>query len=147
MEINILNQHTTEKEKWADIQQQITTFKWGGAQLTAKKMAGTMGINERVIVAIDHKKVVGIGSLVRQDIADLPQTPFISAIYVDPDYREKHLGTQIVKAAQSTAKQLGFKDVYVISGLDNYYEKMGFNYQGDVTDFMGRKMKLYHKNI
>lgn len=147
MEIKVLNQETTENKTWDRIRRQISAFDWGGSKLTAKKMTGKMGKNERVIVAIDNGRVVGTGSLTRQDIADLPLTPFISTIYVEPNYRQSHVGTQIVKAAQSTAHQLGFKNVYVISGLENYYEKMGFNLQEQVTDFMGRNLKLYHKDL
>lgn len=147
MKISVLNQQTTPTKTWENLRQQIAAFDWGGAKLTAKKMTKAMEPNERVIVAIDKNKVIGTGSLTEKDIADLPVTPFISAIYVKPAYRQSHVGTEIVKAALSTAQQIGFHDVYVISGLKNYYEKMGFELQDHVTDFMRRRMKLYHRKL
>ncbi|WP_246163816.1 GNAT family N-acetyltransferase [Weissella coleopterorum] len=110
-------------------------------------MLGNMAPNERIAIALDSKTVIGVGALVDQDIAQIPQTPFISTIYVTKKYRKNQLGTAIVSKLEHTAQQLGYKDVFIISSLDNFYEKMHFSKIDDIIDFMNRPMKLYQKSL
>lgn len=147
MDIKILNQSTTEKLRWLAIQHQIESFDWGGAKFIAQKMLKPMTSRERVIVALKKNRVIGVCALVDKDIAEVSETPFISTVYVTPEYRNAHVGTQMIKQALKAAKKLQLKKVYAISQLKDYYEKLGFRQIRMVKDFMGREMKLYQKQL
>lgn len=147
MEIKIIDQKTIAPNSWASFQDQITQFDWGGAKFIANKMLGRMGPKERIAVVLDNDQVIGFGGLVQKDIAELPYTPFISTIYVSSKYRKQNIGTLIVTELQNKAVQLGFNEVFIISNLNNYYEKMNFIHIETIHDFMGRSMKLYQKTL
>lgn len=147
MDIKVLNQATIEEPAWLAIQHQIESFDWGGAKFIAKKMLGPMTPQERLIVAVEKKRIIGVCAIVEKDIADIPETPFISTVYVMPDYRNIHVGTQMVNRALEVARGLQFGEVYIISRLSDYYEQIGFELVRMIKDFMGREMKLYRKQI
>ena len=59
-------------------------------------------------------------------IPDVPYTPYISAMFVDEQYRGNRLSEKLIRFALEHAKQLGFEKVYLVSNHINLYEKYGF---------------------
>ncbi|MFP7482473.1 N-acetyltransferase, partial [Weissella paramesenteroides] len=70
----VLKQSNIAPNIWDNYQQQVNHFEWSGAKFITKKMAKQMGNNERVVIALDEDQVVGVGALVDQDIANIPES-------------------------------------------------------------------------
>ena len=143
----VLKQSNIDSNIWDNYQQQVNHFEWAGAKFIAKKMVKQMGNNERVVIALDEDQVVGVGVLVDQDIAAIPESPYFSTLYVLPTYRSQNIASHIVKLALNEARVLGYQEIYVMTQLKDFYEKLGFQYQKMITDFMDRQMKLYRKQL
>lgn len=142
-----LNQVATSPQNWVSYTQQIDTFDWNGAKFLANKMKKQLGEKERVTLALDGEQVIGVGALVDKDIVEIPETPYFSTLYVLPAYRNYHFAHKIVEKTVSEAKNLNYKQIYVVTQLENFYEKLGFTYKKQVIDFMGREMKLYRQEL
>lgn len=143
----VLKQSNIDPNIWDNYQQQVNHFEWAGAKFIAKKMTKRMGNDERVVIALDKDQVVGVGALVDQDIADIPESPYFSTLYVLPTYRRQNIASHIVKLVFNEARVLGYQEIYVMTQLKDFYEKLGFQYQKTITDFMDRQMKLYRKQL
>ncbi|KAA8455452.1 GNAT family N-acetyltransferase [Weissella paramesenteroides] len=143
----VLKQSNIAPNIWDNYQQQVNHFEWSGAKFITKKMAKQMGNNERVVIALDEDQVVGVGALVDQDIANIPESPYFSTLYVLPDYRSQNIASHIVKLVLNEARILGYQEIYVMTQLKDFYEKLGFQYQKMITDFMDRQMKLYRQTL
>lgn len=74
----------------------------------------------------DEGKIVGVGSLhiYWEDLAE------IKSLAVEEDYQHKNIGSQIVKACLEEAKELGIKQVFALTYVPGFFEKLGFK----VTD-------------
>ncbi|MEZ0323248.1 MAG: N-acetyltransferase [Hydrogenothermaceae bacterium] len=70
----------------------------------------------------DEGKIVGIGSLhiYWEDLAE------IKSLAVKEDYQHKKIGSQIVKACLEEAKNLGIKQVFALTYVPGFFEKLGF---------------------
>ena len=78
----------------------------------------------------------------RQDL-----TPWASVLFVLPKYRRRGIGQALQAAVLKTAKQAGYKKIYLMSELKNYYEKTGWRFMeiGPYTE--GRKIRLYEHKL
>ena len=75
----------------------------------------------------------------RQDL-----TPWVAVLYVDPELRNKHIGQALQRASIEAARALGRYDwLYLITELDNYYEKTGWEFVGDAPVGHGETEKIY----
>ncbi|MEJ5172732.1 MAG: N-acetyltransferase [Hydrogenothermaceae bacterium] len=74
----------------------------------------------------DEGKIVGVGSLhiYWEDLAE------IKSLAVEEDYQHRNIGSQIVKACLEEAKELGIKQVFALTYVPGFFEKLGFK----VTD-------------
>ena len=117
-------------------------------------LAGRMAENdfqdwERVIVATDHEKVVGFCTICEKD--ELPEkfpfTPFIGFVFVDEKYRGKRISGQMIEMAAHYAGELGYQEVYIMSGEQGLYEKYGFEKIGDYATIYGTTDQLFRRWI
>ncbi|MCX7759649.1 MAG: N-acetyltransferase [Hydrogenothermaceae bacterium] len=70
----------------------------------------------------DEGKIVGVGSLhiYWEDLAE------IKSLAVEENYQYKKIGSQIVKACLEEAKELGIKQVFALTYVPEFFEKLGF---------------------
>lgn len=103
---------------------------------------------ERVIVACVNKKVVGFCTFMEKD--ELPSeydfTPFIGFVFVREENRGKRLSEQLINDAMEYAADLGKKEVYIMSGEVDLYEKFGFKKLGDYKTIYGSTDQLFVKS-
>lgn len=78
----------------------------------------------------------------RQDM-----TPWLSYLLVLEKYRGKGVGQALQAALLTTAKKAGFKKVYLMTDLKDYYEKAGWKFiesglytEGRTTNFYEHKL-------
>jgi GNAT superfamily N-acetyltransferase len=82
---------------------------------------------ERVFVATDGDKIVGFCTFTKEDgIPDVEYSPYIGYIFVDEAYRGQRLSEQMIETVISYAKNLQFREIYIVSDHIGLYEKYGF---------------------
>lgn len=78
----------------------------------------------------------------RQDL-----TPWLSVLFVLPKYRGQGIGQALQTALRKTAKQAGFKKIYLMTELKNYYEKSNWRFMEVGPYTAGRKIRLYEHRL
>lgn len=83
----------------------------------------------------------------RQDLS-----PWLSALYVSPEYRERGIGTELIRSVLNFCSKAGFKriflfiDIRFITQLENYYSTRGWVFLDDEIDSDGNRTKiLFHE--
>lgn len=80
-------------------------------------------------VALDQDTAVGIASLQKNAGIRPDLSPWLGSLVIDPQYQHHGIGTQLVEKTKQTAKNLGFKKLYLFTfdtALINYYARFGF---------------------
>ncbi|MCB8821156.1 GNAT family N-acetyltransferase [Microvirga rosea] len=80
-------------------------------------------------VAHDDERFVGTVSLILCDEESRPEySPWIAALWVEPEFREQGIGERLVTRAFYRAGELGIHRVYLLSGerRRSFYEKRGW---------------------
>lgn len=63
---------------------------------------------------------------IEPDFLNVKNQPWIFGLYVDEQYRSNGIGALLVEIAKKTARQYGYKDLYLdTSAAAGYYEKLG----------------------
>lgn len=102
----------------------------------------------QTLVAFYGAKPVGTVSLwksnhpYRQDLG-----PWLSELFVLEKYRSLGIGKILQEALLKTARQAGFKKVYLMSELEGYYEKSGWKFLETAPYPEGRTVKLYEYKL
>ena len=76
----------------------------------------------------------------RKDLA-----PNICAVYVREDHQGKGLSRKLLNKACSHLKENGIEDVYLITTHTEYYEKVGFDFVGEIEEDSGDLVRCYHR--
>ncbi|AMB99977.1 hypothetical protein AWM75_08335 [Aerococcus urinaehominis] len=134
------------QDHYASLLGQIT---WGGGQMLAKKLAHkALLANEAILVLTENDQLVGCGAVLQKDIVpEMTLGPFISAIYVNPEYRGRGLSLKIVTWAEAVAQAFGYQEIYIVTQHIGLYEQNNFTAIGRATDFKGRVMRVLHKTL
>ncbi|MFA7088359.1 MAG: GNAT family N-acetyltransferase [Patescibacteria group bacterium] len=74
----------------------------------------------------------------RQDLG-----PWLSCLFVPKKYRGKKIGQALQTALLKTAEKAGFKEVYLMTDLNDYYEKAGWKFVESGLYTEGRTVKFY----
>ncbi len=69
--------------------------------------------------------------------------PFVGFVFVDEAYRGQRLSGRMFDEAGSYAASLGYENIYVFSGEEGLYEKLGFVKLGDYETIYGGVEQLY----
>ncbi|WMJ23594.1 GNAT family N-acetyltransferase [Paludicola sp. MB14-C6] len=103
---------------------------------------------EKVFVASEGNQIAGYCTLSKTDcIPDVPYTPYIGYVFVDENFRGARWSEQMILSAVEYAKELGFQQVYLVSGEIGLYEKYGFTKIDEKLDFWGNKEQIFSKII
>ncbi len=97
-------------------------------QLVARLRASKYFIPELSLVAVLEGRIVGHLLLTRIDIVDEhSQHPGLSLapISVQPEFQNRSIGSQLIKASHKMAQQMGFNWIVLI-GHQDYYPKFGY---------------------
>ena len=82
------------------------------------------GDSSKYIVLLDDGYPVGTCRFYELD----EHSVLIGRVVVLPEYRGQHLGSRVVKEAESWIKELGFKEIRIDSRVEavGFYEKLGY---------------------
>ncbi|WP_404402391.1 GNAT family N-acetyltransferase [Pelagibacterium halotolerans] len=81
------------------------------------------------LVAHNGEAFLGNALVIESDMEARPQyTPWVAAIWVEPEYRKIGIGSALVSSAAQTAFALGSDTVYLCAAEDKspFYEKLGW---------------------
>lgn len=102
----------------------------------------------QTFIALNDGKPVGTIALWRCDMVSRQDLfPWLSAFYVIPNYRNKGIGKRLQSYLLSYTKDLGYKEIYLYTDLENYYEKTGWEYIDRGITYSGEYNKIYKKSI
>lgn len=122
----------TMKQKhqyWNQTIEFASNCSWTAGQSLAERMSSNEFLEwERVMVAVDNDKIIGFAVFSERD--GLPeeynQTPYISLVFVDEEYRGERISQKLIQHIINYAKELGYKTIYLKSEHRGLYEKYGF---------------------
>jgi N-acetylglutamate synthase-like GNAT family acetyltransferase len=81
------------------------------------------------LIAHEGSTFLGTSSVIASDLEDLPQyTPWVAAVWVDPEYRERQVGRELVARAVNDVFALGIDRVYLCAPAPrrNFYLRQGW---------------------
>jgi N-acetylglutamate synthase-like GNAT family acetyltransferase len=81
------------------------------------------------LVAHDDAAFLGTASVIASDLEDLPQfTPWVACVWVEPDYRQHHIGRALVARAAADVFALGIGIAYLcaLPARRDFYLRQGF---------------------
>lgn len=99
-------------------------------------------------IALLDNKPVGTVSLWRSDLVSRQDLyPWLSALYVHPDYRGKRIGQKLQAFLADYCKDQGFTELFLYTSICGYYEKTSWKHIDDGVEFLGDYMKIYKKDL
>ncbi len=72
----------------------------------------------------------GCGLITNDFISRMDLMPWLCALYVEENFRNRGWGGKLIEFAANTARELGFENIYCCTDHSGYYEKYAFNYIG-----------------
>ena len=133
--------------RWAE------AWDWGVGKILAKRLSSNVfsGWESAFVVMVDNQ-YAGLCLLEKKDdygtgIDFSSVTPFITAVYVNPQFRGRHMSEKLIDAACDYARSLGFDAVYLISSHEGFYEKYGFGLFTQTLTTTGSTEAVYRKSI
>jgi GNAT superfamily N-acetyltransferase len=102
----------------------------------------------QTLAAINGDEIVGTVSLWRCDLQSRQDIfPWLGGLFVKEDYRLKGIGAELQEYSFRVVNNLGYKEIYMFTELNGYFEKFGWNYLENVPDENGKMVKLYRKDL
>ncbi len=87
------------------------------------------------LVAHDSDHYLGSAKLIPSDLDSRPQyTPWIAAVWVDPEHRRQGIATRLLQAAAAAVQQAGFASVYLCASAANTDFYLARNFRQIETD-------------
>lgn len=78
------------------------------------------------LILVDKNNLIGFISIFPHDCDKHPElTPWYATMYVKKEYRGKGYSKILNNAILKEAKNRGYKEIYLKTTLNNYYEKFG----------------------
>ena len=86
-------------------------------------------------VALDGDRLVGTASIVKHDMSTRSElSPGLSAVYVPPEFRNRGIGSKLVRVAMEEAEILGVKRLYLFTpDAIGFYTRLGWNVFEETT--------------
>jgi len=82
----------------------------------------------QVYIAKYKDELVGTVSIWHNDLTSRQDlTPWLAALYIKKEYRGLGLGTILQEKVIDVVRALGYKSLYLITDLYEYYERSGWN--------------------
>ena len=90
------------------------------------------------LIALLDGKCVGTVSIVVNDLKFRDYTPWLAALYVDPEHRSQGVGRRLVDAVKEAVRQLGYDKLYLrTEHAGDYYRALGWDYIETCKDEFG----------
>ena len=141
---------THEHNRWNETISFAEKCLWKAGPYLAELMKQNKFLSwERVFVACEDGEIAGFCTLTEKDElpAEYDFTPFIGFVFVDEKCRGKRISERMIEVAIRYANDLGYENIYIMSGEQGLYEKYGFEKLGDYGTIYGSVDQLFVKKI
>lgn len=92
----------------------------------------------------DKKNIISGCGVIENDFHDRKDlSPNLCALYVEKDYRKNKIAENLLNHVKEDMHKMGINKLYLVTDLDGFYEKKGWEYLTDVRDDEGFDMKIY----
>ncbi|MBP8083310.1 MAG: GNAT family N-acetyltransferase [Spirochaetes bacterium] len=105
-------------------------------------------------VAKDEIRTCGMVSLKQFDLLSRKDlSPWLSSLYVLPEYRKKGVGSALVRVCEKEAERLGYSEMFLFvdyrdsAHLEKYYTSLGWFSYSDEVDSFGHSVKVMRKKL
>lgn len=99
-------------------------------------------------MGIKEDKIIACCGLITNDfISRMDLYPWLCALFVEEEYRLNHYAKMLVQKAKLECKNAGFKKLYLCSDLEDFYEKLGFDFLTFGYHPWGEKSKIYESSL
>lgn len=99
-------------------------------------------------VALAADRLIGTVGLWRCDLISRQDLwPWLAALYVDPAWRGQGVSQQLQQRAINEASARGFSELYLWAKFTGYYERFGWEYQGEGLDWPAAKVRIYRRPL
>lgn len=134
---------------WDLVMEYAKNCSWKAGPFLAEQMnQNAFSDWERIVVALDNSDIAGYCTISKTDcIPDVSYTPYIGFMFVGEKYRGNRLSEQLIKFAITYAKDIGFTQIFIVSGEKGLYEKYGFVKVDDKVDFWGNCEQIFCMDI
>lgn len=96
-------------------------------------------------VVVDEGQGIAAGSgVIENDFHDRKElTPNVCALWVEPQYRNRGLARQLLNDIRRDMLEMGFPTLYLVTDLEDFYEKCGWRFLTTVTGDDGNPIRMY----
>ncbi len=100
------------------------------------------------LVALSDGLPVGTASIQPEDMSTRPDlSPWLAAVYVAPDYRNKGIGAQLVKGIENAARSLGIRKLYLFTpDQEKFYARLGWSLM-ETTNYRDQQVVIMDKTF
>ncbi len=119
------------------------------ADYIAGRLREKMGPSPIPFALVGHRDetFIGTASVIVADLEERPQySPWVAAVWVDPQYRMREIGSELVGRAVSDVFALNFRRIYLCAEKDRrrFYTRQGW---APIEEDVGeRKLTVFVKN-
>lgn len=89
----------------------------------------------------------GAGLIANDFISRQDLWPWLCALYVEPEFRCRGCGGQLIEAACQAAAELGYSKVYLCTDHVGYYERYGFTRIGTGYHPWGESSSVFEREL
>lgn len=98
----------------------------------------------QTFVAMKNNMPIGTIGIWRCDMVSRQDLyPWLSALYVLPEYRNKGIGKKLQNKLIDYAKELGYEKLYLYTDIEGYYEKNGWEFLDKGITYSGEYDQIY----
>ncbi|MBC8184741.1 GNAT family N-acetyltransferase [candidate division KSB1 bacterium] len=97
----------------------------------------------KTFIAFEKDRYLGTASIFENDMSTRPElTPWLAAVYVDSKYRNKGVGSELVKFVMNEAKSLDLKKLYLwTANKMNFYQNLDWKFF-ERTNFLNKDVTI-----
>ena len=103
---------------------------------------------ETMFVAMAGDEIIGMASVGKEDYYPLPDIcPWVSTVFVSEEYRGLRVSEKLITRANEYLRAQGFDRSYIPTNHVGLYERYGYSYVRDITNYGGGVDHLYVKEF
>lgn len=106
----------------------------------------SLGYNQvpQMYIAKYNEEVIGVVSIWRNDLtARQDLYPWMATLIIKPEYRNKGVGKKLQEKCIEECRRLKYDNLYLITELENYYEKTGWEFLEIAPEGDGSYVRVY----
>ncbi|WP_336041431.1 GNAT family N-acetyltransferase [Acinetobacter dispersus] len=105
------------------------------------------GIPQWYVILNEHQQILAGTGVIDNDFHERKDlSPNLCALFVEETYRKQNIAKQLLDFARVEMRSLGFEKLYLVTDLDDFYEKCGWTFLTTVTEDEGGLIKMYVAN-